>query len=92
MGFQHVFWKSADLKKRKGQLKSELILSKPKKVQHLWASGSLKTGWRALEGSRKKIEKLSDIFEHLENNIPKKCLTDSMEQISETYMIRKNES
>lgn len=49
---------------------------------------------RALEGSRKKIEieKLSDIFEHLENNIPKKCLTDLMEQISETYMIRKNES
>lgn len=46
MGFQHVFWKSADLKKRKGQLKSELILSKPKKVQHLWASGSLKTGWK----------------------------------------------
>ena len=53
-----------------------------------------KKRWRALEGSRKKIEieKLSDIFEHLENNIPKKCLTDSMEQISETYMIRKNES
>lgn len=63
MGFQHVFWKSADLKKRKGQLKSELILSSPKRFntcghQVAWKQDGRQGAWswdwkEKMEGSRR---------------------------------------
>ena len=50
----YSFLKSTDLEKRRGQSQSELISSKPPKIQHLQASGSLKT--RQNTGSFLQVE------------------------------------